>query len=178
MPNVSERYHPVAILIHWTVALLISLDFVLGLTVDNFPRSWTGAVINAHALVGLAVLGLTFMRLWWRLRHRPPDYPSDFSLLVRRMSHLVQSALYALMLAVPVIGIPTLLYRGRGLNLGFFEITSPLARTPEIFHPLTDVHGYAAYALVALAVGHMLAALYHQFILKDGLLSRMGIRRR
>jgi cytochrome b561 len=178
MLTVSQRYHPLAILIHWAVALLIILDFVLGLTVDNFPKTWTGAVINVHALVGLAILALTFVRLWWRLRHRPPDYPSDFSLLMRRMSHLVQSALYVLMLAVPLIGIPTLLYRGRGLNFGFFEIPSPFARTPEIFHPLTEVHGYAAYALVALAIGHILAALYHQFILKDRLISRMGPRQR
>lgn len=176
--NITQRYHPIAILIHWAVALSIILVFVLGLTVDSFPKSWTDAVINTHALVGLAVLGLTFVRLWWRLSHRPPDYPRDFSPLVRRMSHVVQSALYVLMLAVPLIGIPTLLYRGRGLNLGFIEITSPIARAPEIFHPLTDVHGYAAYALVALAIGHMLAAFYHQFILKDDLLSRMGTQRR
>jgi cytochrome b561 len=86
--------------------------------------------------------------------------------------------LYILMLLVPMIGIPTLLYRGRGIDFGVFQIPPMLARTPEIFHPLTDVHGYAAYALVALALGHVAAGLYHQFILKDDLLSRMAAGQR
>lgn len=171
----SQRYHSVAILIHWSVALLIGADFVLGLTVDNFPKSWTGAVINTHALAGLAVLGLTLVRLWWRVGHKPPDYPASVSPQVRRLSHLVQWALYALMLAVPLIGIPTLLYRGRGLDFGLFQIASPVARVPEIFHPLTEVHELAAYALVGLALGHVLAALYHQFVRKDEIMRRMSL---
>lgn len=171
----SQRYHTVAILIHWSVALLIGLDFVLGLTVDNFPKSWTGTVINTHALTGLSVLGLTLVRLWWRVGHKPPDYPASVSPLLQRLSHLVQGALYVLMLAVPLIGIPTLLYRGRGLDFGLFKLASPVARTPDIFHPLTEVHELAAFALVGLAVGHILAALYHQLVRKDEIMRRMSL---
>ncbi len=175
MHSDSARYHGVAILIHWSVALLILVAFVLGLTVDDFPKSWTGAIINIHALTGLAVLGLTLVRVWWRLGHTPPDYPADFSRPMRRLSHLVHLALYALMLAVPLIGIPTLLYRGRGLNFGLFTIASPFARTPDIFHPLTQIHELASYALVGLAIGHIGAALYHQWVRKDDILRRMTL---
>lgn len=171
----SQRYHSAVILIHWSVALLIGVNFVLGLTVDNFPKSWTDAVINTHALSGLAVLGLTLVRLWWRVRHKPPSYPASVSQLVQRLSHLVQWALYVLMVAVPLIGIPTLLYRGRGLDFGLFNLASPVARTPDIFHPLTEVHELAAFALVVLAAGHILAALYHQFIRKDEIMRRMSL---
>jgi cytochrome b561 len=87
----------------------------------------------------------------------------------------VQWALYVLMVAVPLIGIPTLLYRGRGLNLGLFTIPSPFARTPDIFHPLTQVHELASYALVGLAIGHIGAALYHQWVRKDDILRRMTL---
>ncbi len=175
MQTGSTRYHSVAILIHWAVAALILLAFGLGLTVDDFPKSWTGAVINAHVLLGLAVLGLTLARLWWRIGHKPPAYPADFSLATRRMSHLVQWSLYILMLVVPVIGIPTLFYRGRGIDFALFAIASPFARTPAIFHPLTDVHELTAYALVGLAIGHIGAALYHQWIRKDDLIRRMTL---
>ena len=175
MPPNSQRYHVVAIYIHWAVALLIGVNFVLGLTVDNFPKSWTDAVINTHALAGLAVLVLTLVRLWWRLGHKPPDYPNSIGPLVRRLSHLVQWALYVLMLAVPLIGVPTLLYRGRGLDFGLFALTSPVARTPDIFHPLTELHELAAFALIGLAVGHVLAALYHEFVRKDEIMRRMSL---
>ena len=175
MLPISQRYDTVAAVIHWSVAILIGANFVLGLTVDNFPKSWTDAVINTHALAGLAVLGLTFVRLWWRVGHKPPAYPAGISLRVQRLSHLVQWALYVLMVAVPLIGIPTLLYRGRGLDFGLFTLASPVARTPDIFHPLTEIHELASFALVGLAVGHVLAALYHQFIRKDEIMRRMSL---
>ena len=175
MLSISQRYDRVATIIHWSVAFLIGVNFVLGLTVDYFPKSWTDAVINMHALAGLAVLGLTLVRLWWRVRHKSPGYPASVSQLVQRLSRLVQWTLYGLMVAVPLIGIPTLLYRARGLDLGLFTLASPFARTPDIFHPLTEAHELAAFALVGLAVGHILAALYHHFIRKDEIMRRMSL---
>ena len=81
------------------------------------------------------------------------------------------------MIAIPIIGIPTLLWRGRGLNFGLFEIASPFARTPEIYRPLTEVHEIASYALIALVVFHVFAALYHQYVLRDDVLRRMLLPR-
>lgn len=78
------------------------------------------------------------------------------------------------MLVVPVIGIPTLFYRGRGIDLGLVTIASPFARTPGIFRPLTEVHELTAFALVGLAAGHIAAALYHQWVRKDQIMRRMS----
>jgi cytochrome b561 len=89
-------------------------------------------------------------------------------------SKAVHVLLYMLMILVPLIGFPTLFYRGRGLDFGVMHIAPFLARTPEIFRPLTELHEYAAFALVGLAAGHILAALYHQFVLKDRLMARMA----
>lgn len=171
------RYGTVAIALHWIIVALIVVAFVLGLTVDNFPKAYVSSVINLHAIIGLSILFLTLVRLGWRLTNRPPDLPTTATLLIRRVSKLTHALLYLLMFLVPMIGIPTLLYRGRGIDFGFFQIAPLVPRTPEIFHPLTDVHEYAAFALVALAIGHMLAAAYHQLVLRDGLLSRMGVGR-
>ncbi len=170
----TTRYSAVSRALHWLIAALIAAAFVLGLTVDDFPKPYVPSVVNFHSLLGLAIIVLTLVRLGWRLTHQPPDLPAATSALIRRASHLAHMLLYLLILLVPMIGIPTLLYRGRGIDFGVFQIPPMLARTPEIFHPLTDVHGYAAYALVALALGHVAAGLYHQFILKDDLLSRMA----
>ncbi len=173
----QERYDAVAIALHWSIAFLIVAAFGLGLTVDEFPKAWVGAVINLHALTGLAVLVLSFIRLFWRLAHPAPELPLTMSALARSAAKIGHAGLYVLMIAVPIIGVPTLLYRGRGLDFGFFQIASPFARTPEIFRPLTEAHEIASYALIGLAAVHVLAALYHQHIRHDDLLARMSPRR-
>ncbi|MYZ48231.1 cytochrome b [Propylenella binzhouense] len=171
--TVSERYSTVAIVLHWTIATLIVLVFALGLTVDVFPTDWEHAVVNTHVLLGLLILVLSLARLAWRLAHRPPAPAEGAGRLAQRAAELVHYALYALMILVPLIGIPTLLYRGVGLDLGVLEIASPFARDRAVAGPLTEVHELAAYALIALAAGHALAALYHHFVRHDDVLRRM-----
>ena len=82
------------------------------------------------------------------------------------------------MIVVPLIGFVPLFARGRGVNFGLFQIASPIERTKDWIGPTTEIHEIAAYALIALAVGHIAAAIYHQVALKDGLLLRMMPERR
>lgn len=116
-----EHFDAIAIALHWTIAGLIIVAFTLGLTADEFPEDWEPAVINAHGVVGVSVLLLTLVRIWWRLTHKPPPLPPDIGLLMRSTASFVHFVLYALMLLVPLIGIPALLYRGRGLDFGIFQ---------------------------------------------------------
>ena len=167
------RYDRGAIFLHWAIALLIAAAFLLGLTVDDFPKAYKDAVVNAHSLLGLGVLLLTLVRIGWRFGHPPPPAPKSMHAGMVRLSKLTHGLLYLLMLAVPLIGLPTLFYRGRGLDFGLFQVPAFLARTPDIFRPLTEQHELAAYALVGLAAGHIAAALYHQWILRDALITRM-----
>jgi cytochrome b561 len=51
-----------------------------------------------------------------------------------------------------------------------------VASNRAVFHPTEDWHGYLAYALFGLAGAHALIALWHQFVLRDGLLARMWPR--
>jgi cytochrome b561 len=170
----SERYGTVAILFHWSIAVLIVLAFALGLTVDLFPESWKGAVINTHSLIGLAVLLLSIFRLSWRRIHPIPEFSEAVGPSVRITAKVAHAALYVLMILVPLIGIPTLLFRGRGLDFGFLQIASPFEKSKEIFGPLTEFHQFAAYALIGLAVAHILAAVYHHRVLKDDTMRRMS----
>jgi cytochrome b561 len=169
-----DHFDSTAIALHWTTAALIVVAFTLGLTVDAFPKDWEHAVVNVHALLGTAVLVLSAVRIAWRLGHEPPPIPREAAgPVMRRAAAVVHFLLYALMFLVPLIGIPTLLYRGRGLDFGLFQVPSPFARTPEIFRPLTEAHELVAYALIGLAAAHMLAALYHHFIRRDEVLLQM-----
>lgn len=167
------RYDNVAMTLHWVIAALIVAAFGLGLTIDDFPATWKSGAINLHALIGLAVLALSLARLAWRVGHRPPAYGPAVGPLVRRLSGAGHVLLYLLMIAVPAIGVPTLLFRGLGLDFGLFQIVSPVARNRDVYGPLTEIHELASYLMIALAAGHALAALYHQFIARDDVLRRM-----
>lgn len=147
--------------------------FALGLSIDDFPKEWESRAINAHALIGLAVLLLTIVRVAWRAANPPPALPGSLGPLTRLASRAVHAALYLLIIAIPLIGVPALLYRGRGLNFGLFAVPSPFGRTPDLFRPLTEAHEIVAYAIITLAVLHAVAALYHQFVRRDNVLLRM-----
>ncbi|MBN9554087.1 MAG: cytochrome b/b6 domain-containing protein, partial [Alphaproteobacteria bacterium] len=100
------RYDRVAIFLHWSVALLIAAAFVLGLTVDEFGKTYEHMVVNTHSLIGLGVLLLTLIRIAWRFGHPAPPSPQAMSAWMKALARITHAALYALMLAVPLIGLP------------------------------------------------------------------------
>jgi cytochrome b561 len=177
LPGV-ERYGPVAIAFHWAMMALVVIVGVLGLLHDAWPRRTQAFWINIHALVGLAVWLLIMARLRWRVTHRPPDLPPNIGEFMRRLSYAVHLLLYALLLLVPPIGIVTFIYHGRTFDFGAFQINTHVHANRAIFQPTENVHGYLAYGLFALIGLHVLAALWHHFIRRDGVLLRMWPVRR
>ena len=91
----------------------------------------------------------------------------------RRFSSPVHFALYALMFVIPIFGVVTFIYHGRIFHFGLFDVNFGIRKNPAIFEPTEDIHGYLAYALFALAGLHALAALWHHFVLHDGVLKRI-----
>jgi cytochrome b561 len=69
------------------------------------------------------------------------------------------------------LGFPIVLY-------GVIEMPDFVSRDKELAAVLKLVHQYLAYSLAALVLLHLAAAFQHHFILKDGLLTRMGIGKR
>jgi len=167
------RYGPAAIAFHWTMAVLVVVVGVLGLMHDSWPRATQAWWINLHAMIGLALWLLCFARIFWRLTHRPPDLPPEAGEFSRRWSHPVHVLLYVLIVIIPVLGIVTFIWHGRVFDFGLFEWNPGVAKNRAIFHPTEDIHGYLAYALFTLAGIHALAALWHHFVRRDGVLARM-----
>jgi cytochrome b561 len=168
-----DRYSPLAIALHWAVALLVVVVGVLGLLHDDWPRDTQAMWINRHAVLGLIMLALVLIRLVWRRLHAPPDLPPEVGEFSRKLSHPVHLLLYALLLALPILGIITFIWHGRVFDFGLFKIDAGVTRDKNIFHPTEEWHGYLAYGLFGLAGLHALAALWHHLIRKDGVLRRM-----
>jgi len=168
-----QRYGLTAIAFHWLMFALVVCVGTLGLLHDSWPRETQKFWINIHAILGLALWFTLFARLWWRIGHRPPPPVETGGALARRAAGIVHAALYALLIVTPIVGIITFVYHGRVFDFGLFKVDLGIKSNRAVFHPTEDLHGYLAYALFALAGVHALAALWHQFILKDGLLARM-----
>jgi cytochrome b561 len=172
-PSSAMRYGLGAIGFHWSMFVLVIVVGVLGLLHDSWPKETQRFWINVHALVGLLLWFMLVARIWWRARHMPPPLPPAVGAYSRRFSRPVHFSLYALMFITPIIGFVTFIYHGRVLNFGIFQVDFGIPSNRAVFHPTEDIHGYLAYALFAFAGIHALAALWHQFVVRDGLLGRM-----
>jgi cytochrome b561 len=181
----SARYTKIAIILHWTVAGLIALNVVLGLSAESLPDSVKRFAIDTHKSVGITVLGLALLRILWRLANPPPAYPAAYGPLERKTAHWVHWSLYGLMFLIPLSGwvhdsawkgAPTHPFNLFGL-IPWFRFGFIMNLDPAFKEKLHDasflVHaslGYVLYALVAL---HIVGALKHQFFDKERELQRM-----
>lgn len=160
---------------HWIAALCIVGAWALGELIDDFPKSSERTVLFVHVTCGLSVLALVFLRLGWRVGHRPPPLaPSPLSPWAEWLALFTHAVLYTLMLAVPVAGIVWLFARGQALPLfGLAEIASPWARDRALSRSVGGIHELLANILFFLALFHAAAALFHHYVLRDTTLVRM-----
>jgi cytochrome b561 len=173
-----HRYGSGAITFHWLMFVLVVAVGILGLLHDSWPKQTQRFWINVHALLGLLLWFTLMARFWWRRGHHPPPLMESVGTFSRRTGALLHFSLYALLFITPIVGIITFVYHGRVFDFGIFKVDFGVKSNRAIFHPTEDLHSYLAYAIFALAGIHALVALWHQFILRDGLLDRMWPARR
>jgi len=184
MPNLDiqqprtepKAYNNTAIVFHWLIALLIFLNFAMGLYMETFPKHTPSndAVLFYHASLGSLVFMLAVARLLWRLRHRPLALPDSIAKWQLTASHLLHWLLYVLMLAVPLSGI---IHRQACAHpVSFFGLGAlpTVVAQNEPLRLFTDtLHETLVWVLAILVLGHIAAALKHRFIDRDAVLKRM-----
>ena len=171
------RYDRLSILFHWVMAALIFYAAASILIADDLPRgAFRDLIKTSHNSLGAVVVMLLALRILWRLVSRAPAMPSAMTAQQQRLAKLAHLGLYAMMAAVPLLGMAAYFLRGRGLEFGVFSIASPLTANRALSRSIKEVHELAAYALLGLVAFHIAAALWHQFIKRDGLMGRMSLR--
>lgn len=174
--DTAARYGGVSLVLHWGTALLIAVAWILGSTMEDLPRGAARAAgLDLHATLGLAVILAVLARLLWRAANPRPDAGSGLMGLAGKAMHL---ALYAMMLAVPLSGLAREWARGRSVSALFGGVVlAPPVSLPG-GRAWGEVHEVAANLLLVLVGLHVAAALFHHFVLRDGLLRRMLPARR
>lgn len=166
------QYGFVAVTIHWLSAIFILAMLGSGFRAASMTDSAAKeAILMFHVPLGIVILCLTLLRLfwWWRVDRKPSPVAGDpdWQTLSAKAIHVL---FYVVILGMVASGIGTVVLSGAGsILLG--TAAEPLPDFSE-FLPRVP-HGLGARLLVALFLLHAGAALYHHFIKRDGLIWRM-----
>jgi cytochrome b561 len=173
MKKLSERYGWAAMTLHWVIAILLSVALVLAWVLPRKSAPGYDALLELHKSVGMTVLLLVVLRLSWRLGN-PVAPAAGLTRLETRLSGLTHWVLYAIMLAIPLTGYLFSSAAGQHLDFfGLFTAASPLPTNPGFASPMEFLHKTGQYAIYGFVGLHVLAALYHHFVKRDGVLRRM-----
>lgn len=158
MPN-PTGYSRLQIRLHWIITALIALQFVLH---EPIAAAWDvyakggeiqfSPLVAVHVFGGIAVLLLVLWRLSVRLKRGAPPPPEAEHPALKIAAHLSHWVLYVLMILMPVSGA-----------VAWFGGIQQAATS----------HFYMKFALLGLVGLHVVAALFHQFVLKTNLMQRM-----
>lgn len=176
----NAMFAPLARLLHWLMAVLILAMLFIGVGMVSTVVSAHQWLLALHKPLGIAILILAIVRLAVRWRRPPPPLPRDLPTLQHFAAKASHWLLYALMLAMPLIGWAMLSAAGDPVMLGAsLRLPSILPADPVAFAALRHAHAWLAYLLFATILLHLAAALYHGLIRRDGVLESMvGVRRR
>ncbi|WP_333676279.1 cytochrome b [Dyella sp.] len=167
------------VLVHWLTVLCLLGAAIAILTRDEVSaraaRQW---LLEFHRHFGLFVLALFFIRLVVRARAGALASPGDTSIVARAAAALVHTALYVLLLVQPLLGWALSNAQDKPVHLFGLTLPALVAADEDRADTLQTWHTNVAWLLLALIVLHVLAALWHHFVRRDGLLRAMWWQRR
>lgn len=174
---IVSRYNRVAQALHWLIVALLVLQFAIAWTMPDIHRDTKPVGLVAwHLSVGTFILLVMLMRFGWRMVGQRPPPPQHLAPPLQLLSRLVHALLYLLLILLPVLGWINASARGYPVwLLGIIPLPALSSPNSSFGHAMGDVHRIVAYVLLGTAGLHILGALYHRFVLRDDLLSRMGI---
>jgi cytochrome b561 len=154
------RYHPLLVALHWLLAFLIIAALLAGFfLLARMPNSDPQKirVLLVHMAAGMTILALMVVRFIVRMLTSRPAPATTGHPFLDRIAPVTHYGFYVLVLLMVGTGYATAILAG--LNRIVFQ-------------------GYIALFLAGFVVLHVLAALYHQFVRRDGLFRRMWFGRR
>jgi cytochrome b561 len=162
-------------LMHWLTAGLMQFVFILAFSIDLATSRGAHTVfLQLHRSVGLTVWVLTLFRLAWRHFARYPDWPSGMSQTMRVAAVTSEYALYALLLAQPILGLLQTNAHGDHVNLFFIgQLPALIEKNRPLAQQLLTAHKVVGFSLLGLIALHVSAALFHHFWLRDDTLTAM-----
>jgi len=170
--NTGSTYGPISKFFHWVIGLLVIL-MLFSYFLDDIPNKLLrGTAFNAHKLLGLSILALMVLRLIWTLYNRKPVLPNTVR-WQRLMEHLGQWIIYLALFLMPFAGWVGTSAGGKPPRLGMHSLSLPLEKSDSLADLAFRIHNALAILIIVMVSLHVLAALFHYFVKKDGVFERM-----
>jgi len=192
----SQKYNNIAILLHWLIGIAIIFMLILGIFMTDIPKeapkqssfdlfnfgiySWEvekaksprSFYFELHKSIGVTLLVLIFIRIFWRFTHKPPALLPSMKPWEKRLATAAHHGLYFLMVLIPVTGILMSVGSKYGVKWFGIKILPGIDSKPmrELFYEFHEIFGQL---LLLILVFHILGALKHSIVDKDGTLRRM-----
>ncbi len=174
----TPNYTPIAKWLHWLVAALILAQYLLIELAERADHAeqtvrQLGIIAN-HKSIGMTILLLALVRLFYRLRHPAPALPAAMPRWQIYASHASHFLLYGFLFALPISGwlmSSASAYTVSWFNL--FALPDLIAANESNADLLSTIHERLSDALALIAMVHIAAALKHHLIDKDTVLVRM-----
>ncbi len=160
--------------LHWlmSAAILAMLFIGVGMVSTITPAHLT--LLSIHKPLGLAILVLALVRIGVRLGYGTPALPADLPVPMRLAAHASHYLLYALMIAMPLIGWGMLSAAGDPVIVCGLQLPALLPVDAAVHATLRQAHTWLALALFALVLMHLAAALFHALVRRDGVFESMA----
>jgi cytochrome b561 len=173
LKNTISSYGAVTKLLHWLIAVLVLMMLAVGFFMDDLPKEYKGVVYNLHKLTGLTVLFLMLVSIVWSFFNVRPEHPHGMPRWQHYVSRIVQILLSICLIAMPLVGWIGSSSANKAPHIGDLVLKLPISENKELIEQMFDIHETLAIVILILVSVHMLAALYHHYIVKDDVLRRM-----
>ncbi|MBN8995141.1 MAG: cytochrome b [Rhizobiales bacterium] len=176
----GTHYSTMTQILHWVTVLLVGSAWLLG---EGGPESRVYAAerasgLSLHETLGLLVFLVLAIRVGWRVFDYTPEEP-PMPAWMALASRLVHWTLYALLAAVPLTAIVGAWLEGHPVTvIGLGEVGPLFSRSHSLGESISGIHPLLGDVIIWVAGVHAAAALFHHFILRDGVLLSMLPSRR
>ncbi|HCE09956.1 MAG TPA: cytochrome B [Oxalobacteraceae bacterium] len=173
--NSETKYGSASVGLHWLMLLLIAAVYAYMEFREIFPK---GSALREgmktwHYMLGLAVLGLVWLRLAVQLAGGTPCIKPQSPRWQMLFAGLMKIALYVFMIGTPLLGWMLLSAEAKPIPFFGLELPSLMSENKEFAKQLKELHetvSAVGYFLIGL---HAAAAMYHHYVVGDNTLRRM-----
>jgi cytochrome b561 len=175
MTGPHQHFTALQRLLHWLMAVCILAMFFIGVGMVSTVMPKYLPLVAIHKSLGIAILVLVLIRLAVRLWSGAPALPADLPEPMKLAAYLSHYALYALMIAMPLLGWAMLSAAAYPVVVFGNTVLPPILPQSDSLHTLLwGAHFYLAFAFFALVLMHVAAALFHALIRRDGVFDAMA----
>lgn len=176
LQNTPEKFGSLTKLLHWTIFTLFVIQYFLVYRREYFPKGSAEKLqyMLLHKSFGVCILVLAFAMLIWGRIGKRPAMPINMSSMEKLAAKTIHLLLYLAMFLMPITGMLMSQFSGYPISVfGWFDMPSLFSKNESFADFFHEAHEVSSFAVMAIVGIHVIAALFHHYVRKDNVLTRM-----